>query len=99
MKLIEKMLDHLEDEVDGATEYAEKYLENKAKGDMNRANKFKEMSNDEIKHAGYLFAMDTMDVDDIKKVYQMSADELHAWEHGAKHINEKLALVKQMLTM
>lgn len=99
MKMIDKMLDCLEEEVEGAKEYAEKYIECKARGNMNRANKYREMASDELKHAGYLREMDIMDIDELKKIYTMTEDEEHAWEHGHKRINEQMAIVKHMLEM
>lgn len=99
MKIIEKMIDCLHEEVEGAMEYAEKYIENKARNNINRANKYKEMATDELKHAGYLREMDIMDIDEMKKVYTLTEEEETAWEHGHKHINEKMAMVHHMLSM
>ena len=99
MKVLDKMLDCLEEEVEGAKEYAEKYIECKARGNMNRANKYREMASDELKHAGYLREMDIMDIDELKKIYTMTEDEELAWEHGHKRINEQMAIVKHMLEM
>ena len=99
MKMIDKMLKHLEEEVEGAKEYAEKYIECKARENMSRANKYKEMASDELKHAGYLRDMDIAEIDELKKVYTMSEAEEEAWEHGHKRLNEHMALVRHMLTM
>ena len=54
MKILDHMIEDLEEEVDGAREYAEKYIECKAKGNTARATKYKEMAMDELKHAGYI---------------------------------------------
>jgi DNA-binding transcriptional regulator YiaG len=97
MKLLHKMLEALEEEVEGAKEYAEKYIESRARGNMTRANKYKEMANDEIKHAGYIRDMNIMDADELKKVYTISEEDETAWEHGHKRLNEEIAMVKQML--
>jgi hypothetical protein len=51
MKMLEKFMDHISGELEGAMEYAEKYIENKAKGNTMRANVFKEMAGDELRHA------------------------------------------------
>lgn len=99
MKMIDKMLKHLEEEVEGAKDYAEKYIECKAREHMNRANKYKEMATDELKHAGYLRDMDIADIEELKNVYTMSEAEEEAWEHGHKRLNEQMAIVKQMLSM
>ena len=99
MKMIDKMLDALHEEVEGAKEYAEKYINCKAKGHISEATKYKEMSNDELKHAGYLREMDLAEFDELKKVYEMTEDEQEKWERGHNRIGEQMALVKRILTM
>lgn len=99
MKIIEKMLEQLMEEVEGAKEYAEKYIECKARGNMVRANRYKEMAGDELKHAGYLRDFDVADLDELKKVYTMSDEEESEWEHGHRRINEQMAIVKNILSM
>ena len=41
MKSIKKFVDAIDDEIESAKEYAEEYVEHKAKGDMQTANKYK----------------------------------------------------------
>lgn len=97
MKMIEKMLHCLEEEIEGAETYAEKYIENKARGTMHKAARYKEMALDELKHAEFLRDFDIADVDALKSVYTMTDEEEHAWEHGLKRSTEKMAMVKLML--
>jgi Na+-translocating ferredoxin:NAD+ oxidoreductase RnfC subunit len=99
MKLIDKMLEQLEDEVEGARDYAEKYVECKARGNMSRANRYKEMAHDELKHATFLKEMDIADIDELKKVYPMTDEEQSLWEHGHKHVNDQMAMVMHVLSM
>lgn len=97
MKILHKMLEALEEEVEGAKEYAEKYIENRARGNMTRANKYKEMANDEIKHAEYIMTFNMMDVDEIKRVYTIPEEDEENWNHRHKCLNEQIAITKQML--
>lgn len=99
MRLIDKMLEQLEEEVEGARDYAEKYVECKARGNMNRANRYKEMAHDELKHATFLKEMDIADIDELKKVYPMTDEEQSLWEHGHKHVNDQMAMVMHILSM
>lgn len=99
MKIIHDMLEHLVEELEGATEYAEKYIEHKARGDHSRATKYKEMAHDELNHASTLRDFYLADMDSIKKVYTLTEEETHAWEHGCKKINQHMAMVRQMLNM
>jgi hypothetical protein len=99
MRLIDKMLEQLEEEVEGARDYAEKYVEFKARGNMSRANRYKEMAHDELKHATFLKEMDIADIDELKKVYPMTDEEQSLWEHGHKHMNDQMAMVMHVLSM
>lgn len=53
MKKIKEYVEAIDEELEGAKEYAEKYVECKAKDNMQSATKYKEMANDELKHAMY----------------------------------------------
>lgn len=99
MKIIEKMICHLEEEMEGATEYAEKYIECKARGNMARASKYREMASDELKHAAYLRDFDVADIDEMKKIYPLTEEVTEMWEKAHRKINEKMALINHMLTM
>ena len=99
MKILEKMLDHLEDEIEGAREYAEKYIECKARGNMPRANRYKEMANDELKHASFLREMDMADVSELKRSYNMTEEEQRTWDHGQKRLTDEMALIMHILSM
>lgn len=93
------MLDSFQDEADGAMDYAEKYIEYRARGDMSRANKYKEMAHDELKHAGYIRDMHLQDIEELGKVYTLTEAEEEMWTRAHKHISEQMALVKHLLSM
>jgi hypothetical protein len=97
MRTIEGMLHHLSEEVEGAEEYAEKSIKCKARGNMNRSNKYREMAYEELNHAETLREFYLADVADIKKVYTMTDEEEHLWEHGLKRNSERIAMIKMML--
>lgn len=99
MKHIQKLVDMLDEEIEGAKDYAEKYVECKVKGHMTRANKYKEMAHDELKHCGYIHEMALQDIEEIKKVYTAPADMQKSWEEAHVKYVEKVAWIKQMLEM
>jgi hypothetical protein len=99
MKSIKKYVDHIEDEIEGAKEYAEKYVECKAKGNMTNANKYKEMANDELKHAMYIHEWAVAEIQEISKVYTPPVDMQEKWDKAHKEYVEKVAWIKQMLAM
>ena len=99
MKLIKDYVDRIDEEIEDAKNYAEKYVEYKVKNDMTRANKYKEMANDELKHAMYVHEMATKEIDKLSKVYTPPAEMMEKWEKAHKEYVERVAWVKQMLAM
>jgi hypothetical protein len=99
LRTIKKHVDAIEEEIEGAKCYAEKYVEAKAKGDIGRANRYKEMANDEIKHAMYIHEWAVADVDMLSKIYTPPVEMQEKWDKAHKEYVEKIAWVKQMLAL
>lgn len=99
MKMIKKYVDTIAEEIEGAKEYAEKYVECKAKGNTARAQKYKEMATDEIKHATYIHDMAVQDIEEIRNIYTAPTDMQEKWDKAHKEYVESVAWVKQMLTL
>lgn len=99
MKSIKKYVDAIKDEVHSAEEYAEMYVEHKAKGNMSAATKLKEMANDELKHAGYEHEWAVAEIEELSKVYTAPVEMMEAWEKAHKEYVQKVAWIKQMLAM
>jgi hypothetical protein len=99
MKSIKKYVEQLEEELEGAQDYAEKYVECKAKGNISRANRYKEMATDELKHCGYIHEMAVQEIEEIKRVYTAPSEMQEKWEKAHKLYVERASWVKQMLTL
>lgn len=99
MRYIKKLVEQLDEEIDGAKNYAEKYVEYKAKNNMAWANRFKEMAMDELKHCTYIHEMAVQEIDELKKIYSPPVEMQEKWEHEHKEYVEKVAWIKQMLAM
>lgn len=97
MKILDNMMDHICDELDGAWEYAEKYLENKAKGDSRYA-KYKDMAMDEIHHAEILYSFAITDIEKLERFYTLTGEEEEKWEHTKKKFAERVAFLKHTLS-
>lgn len=97
--MIKKYVDLIEDEIEGAKEYAEKYVECKAKGNTARAQKYKEMATDELKHTTYIHDMAIQDIEELKKIYTPPVEMEEKWDKSHKEYVESIAWVKQMLTL
>lgn len=99
MHHIKKLAEQMEDEINSAMHYAEKYIEYKAKGNTAYATKFKAMSEDELRHALFFHEIAVKEIEEVSKVYTAPAEMLEKWEHEHKEYIERVALVKQILSM
>lgn len=99
MRSIKKYVDHINEEIEGAKEYAENYIEWKARGNMQRANTYREMAQDEISHAMNIHEFAVKDIEELQKVYTPPTDMLEKWEREHKKFVEEVAHVKQILAM
>ena len=99
MRYIKEYVEAINDEISGAKQYAEKYVECKAKGNTNNATRYKEMATDELKHAMYQHEWAVKEIDEISKVYTAPANMLEEWNKAHKEYVEKVAWIKQMLAL
>ena len=98
MKILDRIIDNISEEIEGAKDYAEKYIESKALGDMSRANVYREMAQDELRHAEHIRDFAISDIDGMKKVYSFTQDEEEKWDHHLKHFVDCMGWVKRMLS-
>lgn len=99
MKIIKKFVEAIDEEIEGAKEYAERYVEAKVKNDMQTAARYKEMANDELKHAMYEHEWAVKEIEEISKVYTAPAEMQEVWDKAHKSYVEQVAWIKQMLSM
>jgi hypothetical protein len=99
MKLIKDYVDRIDEEIEDAKNYAEKYVEYKVKNDMARANKYKEMATDELKHASYEHEWAVHEIEQISKVYNPPEGMMEKWEKSHKEYVERVAWIRHMLAM
>lgn len=99
MRKIKHIVEEIEEEIEGAEEYAEMHVEAKALGDVEMANRYKEMAEDELKHAMYLHEKAVSEINEISKTYHPPAEMEAAWKAAHKEYVEKASMIKQMLTL
>lgn len=99
MRHIKKYVEHIEEEIEGAKNYAEKYVEYKAKGDMQTAAKYKAMAEDELHHASIIHELAVKEINELSKVITPPVEMMDKWEHEHKEYVANAAWVRQMLAM
>lgn len=103
MRKLLEYIDQIDEEIESAKDYAETYLEYKVNksDDKNEefSAKYKSMSEDEIKHAVFLHDVATLRISRVSEVYTLPVDVLDIWEKSHHRFTEKIAWIKQMLSM
>lgn len=97
MKKIKKLVDHIDDEIEGAIAYAECYLDAKSEGNDTIAGKYKEMAEDELSHAMILHDIASAKITKLQQVYTPPTEMLERWQTAHSEYIEKANLVKQMI--
>lgn len=99
MTRIKKLAEEIEDELCSAKEYAEESLTYKAKGNSQWSNRYKEMAQDELKHADYIHERAVSEIEELRAIYTPPEEMLEKWESDHKKYIEKAAWIRQMLSM
>jgi len=100
MKKIKEYVDGIDEEICGAKDYIEKALWYKAQGNTIRYNKYKEMAIQELGHADALHTYAVEDIAKLQEVYpDVPADMMDKWNNSHKEYVERVAWIKQMLSM
>ena len=99
MTKIKELVDQIDEEIEGAKCYAETYLDYKAKGNSTWSNKYKSMSEDELRHATIIHDRAVEEINELSKVYTPPVEMQKAWDESHKLYVEKVAWIKQMLAM
>lgn len=98
MKKIQELVDWIDDELDGAKCYAEKYIYCKAKGSQ-WASTWHSMAEDELKHADAIHRLAVEEIETVSKVFQAPADMQKAWDESHVKYVEKASWIRKMLDM
>lgn len=99
MRYIKHYVEAIEEELEGAKNYAEKYVECKAKGNSHKASKYKEMAEDELRHSMNIHEWATQEIDELSKIYTPPVEMMEKWEKAHKEYVSKAAWIRQMLAL
>lgn len=98
MKAIKKLVNQINEEIEGACDYAEKYVDMKAH-DNKWASQYKSMAEDELRHSDILHQIAVEEIALLRKIYQPTSDMEKTWEESHMKYVEKTAWIRQMLSM
>ena len=96
MKRIKELVEQIDEELEGAMCYAEKYIESRADG-SNRAEVYRGMAADELGHAGHLHTYAVEEIEKLKKVYEAPTDMKVRWDESHRGYVEREARIRSMI--
>lgn len=99
MKKIKKYVDQIDEELHSAKDYLEKSIDNKVDGNMERANVYKNMATDEIRHANAIHRIAMEDIEKLNNVYKPTPEMLDMWKKSHEEYEEKMTWLEKMMEM
>ncbi len=93
------LVNKIDEELEGAKEYAESYLEWKSRGENDTYKRYKEMANDELKHSNYIHDIALSKIDRLEDVFVAPEEMREVWKSSHAKYVEKSAWIKTMLNM
>ena len=96
---IKKLSDDIKEELEGARAYAECYVDFKVQGNSVLANRYKEMANDELKHASYLHEQAVSEIGRISQIITAPERMEAKWKSCHDKYVQRTAWIRQMLAM
>lgn len=98
MRIILEYLDRIEDELCNAKEYAEFHLLYKADNNAEWSERYKEMADDELKHAKNINEVVTQKIKELKRVYNPPEKMQDIWNNRLAKYMEQARFIKEMLS-
>lgn len=99
MKSIKKYVHQIDDELESAEDYAEKYIEFKANGKGETADMYKTMAKQELDHSSNIHSIAVSEIEKISAVFTAPAEMREKWEMTHEDFIRRSSWVKQMLSM
>lgn len=104
MRAIMELVNKIEDELNDAREYAEKYVEHKAKekngrSSQNNSGTYHSMSEQELSHANLIHDIALSEIDELERVFVPTELMKKKWSESHANYVEKMAWIRQMLAM
>lgn len=97
MRQIKELVEEIKEELDGAENYAIKFVEAKAREDALETERLREMTLDELKHASWIHNKAVQEIQKISQTYTPPPEMIEKWKHEHKEYVERAAHIRQML--
>lgn len=99
MRKIKELVERIDDELNSAEEYAEKFIEYKADGESSMATKFMDMASQEMSHATTMHDLAMKEIEKVSAVFNAPAEMREKWDKSHAEYIQRAARIKSMLNM
>lgn len=98
VKAIAELIDLMDDELENAKEYAERFIMMSTNND-DYAKKFKTMSEESLNHSTIIYTLIVREINKLKAAYTPPVKMKEFWKQKEEKYIEKSAWIKQMLSL
>lgn len=99
MKIIKKYVDRIVDEIDGANDYTECYINAKIDNNIPLAEKYHKMALDELNHMKINHEIAVEKIEAAKRYFQPTEEMLEMWEETHERYVETVDMITKALSM
>lgn len=99
MRKIKELVERIDDELNSAEEYAEKFIEYKADGESSMAAKFQDMATQEMTHANTMHDLAVKEIEKVSAVFNAPAEMRERWEKSHAEYIQRSARIKSMINL
>lgn len=97
MRRIKMIVDDIHEELEGALHYAECFVQAKSDGDPAMAERFRSMSEDELRHATVLHDRAVSEIEKLEEHYHPTSEMKDGWDKAHREYIRKHEWIEEML--
>lgn len=99
MHIIKKYVDRITDEIHGANDYTECYIEAKIDNNLPLAEKYHKMATDELNHLKINHEIAVQKIDAAKRYFKPTEEMIVMWEETHRNYVETVDTITKALSM
>ena len=97
MRRIKMIVDDIHEELEGAQHYAECFVQAKSDGDLALAERFRSMSEDELRHASILHSRAVDEIRKLEQHYHPTNEMKDAWDESHREYVKMHQWIEELL--
>lgn len=99
MKQIAKLVNNLNEEVNDAKKYSDRYIDAKIHSNIEKSEIYHELANDELRHAELIHQLCVEEINAMRSVITPPLEMLEKWDKAHELYIEKVDAIRRMLAL